>query len=150
MATFLRLSPGAEALWIDYSRAQGWVSLGPSGQLAVVDLAEHSELARIQPDCAFPIDFAAAGEVLWVACFGSHELVGLTLATREVSARIKLPAGPLNIEAHPDLPVLYASLPRQNRVVEVSITTGEVTRSFATGIEPDGLVIRSGERPKAS
>jgi hypothetical protein len=74
----------------------------------------------------------------------------LTLATREVSARIKLPAGPLNIEAHPDLPVLYASLPRQNRVVEVSITTGEVTRSFATGIEPDGLVIRSGERPKAS
>lgn len=142
-AAFLGLAPGAEALWIDESRRQAWVTLGASGELAVVDLAERIEIARVEPGCVFPIDFAAAGDALWVACFGSGELVAIDLITHEVSDRIKLPAGPLNVEAHPSLPVLYASLPRQNRVVEVSVIGGGVTRSFETGIEPDGLVLLS-------
>ena len=55
--------------------------------------------------------------------------------------RLALPAGPLNIEAHPEAAALYASLPRQNRVVEISIPGRAVTRSFETGIEPDGFSI---------
>lgn len=144
-ADFLRLAPGAEALHLDKGRDELWVTLGPSGAVSVVGLAARAELARLEPGCGFPIDFALDGhERLWVACFGSQELVAFDRATRAVVDRLSLPAGPLNIEAHPSLPVLYASLPRQNRVVEISLTGRGITRRFDAGIEPDGLVLVPG------
>jgi hypothetical protein len=71
----------------------------------------------------------------------SSELVAFDPETRASVDRLALPAGPLNIAAHPRLPVLYASLPRQNRVVEISLSGRGISRQFATGIEPDGLVM---------
>lgn len=139
---FLAVGAGSEALWIDAARARAWVTLGPSNELAIVDLDDRSVYARVDPGCAFPIDIAAASDgLLWIACFGSSELVGIDPEHHEVKQRIGLPAGPLNVVAHLTVPVLYASLPRQNRVVEVSIPGAGVTRSFATGIEPDGLAL---------
>ncbi len=140
--TFVQLASGSEALWVNPDQPELWVTLGPSGQLAVVGLETKSELDRISPGCAFPIDFAQAWDgLLWVACFGSSEVIAINPVTRKVVDRLSLPAGPLNIEAHPLLPVLYASLPRRNAVIEISLIGRGVTRRFETGIEPDGLAI---------
>lgn len=139
---FIDLPSGSEALWIDGDRNTAWVTLGPSGRLAVLDLESRKRIATVDPDCSFPIDFATGFDgSLWVACFGSSSVLRLDPATRKPVDRLELPAGPLNVVAHPSLPVLYASLPRQNRVVEISLTGRGVTRSFSTGMEPDGLAI---------
>lgn len=139
---FLEIAPGTEALWVDRERAEAWVTIGPANRLAVIDLHDRAELARVDPGCGFPIDIAAeSSSRIWLACLGTRDIVALDPATRTVIDRIGLPAGPLNVETHPDLPVIYATLPRQNRVVEISIPGKGITRSFAVGMEPDGLAI---------
>ena len=139
---FLNTGAGSEALWIDPERREAWVTIGPAGELAVIDLERRLVIDRVDPGCSFPIDFAHASDGrLWVACFGSGEIVALSPGSRDGVDRVPLPAGPLNIEAHPSLPVVYASLPRQNRVVEISLAGRGITRSFETGIEPDGLAL---------
>lgn len=131
---------GSEALWVDAEHDLAWVTIGPSDAIAVIDLEDPETIARVDPSCRFPIDFAAGPRgSLWVACIGSSELVAFDRDRRTVTDRLALPAGPLNIEPHPSLPVLYASLPRRNEVAEISLIGRGVTRTFRTGIEPDGL-----------
>jgi hypothetical protein len=37
--------------------------------------------------------------------------------------------------------VVYASFPRRDQAVEIDIASGEITRTFQAGLEPDGLAI---------
>lgn len=137
---FVASGRGSEALWIDRVRDRAWVTLGPSDAVAVFGLGATEEITRLDPACGFPIDFARTSDGnLWIACFGSSEIVAIDPETPAVIDRMALPAGPLNIEGHPSLPTLYASLPRRNEVIEISLIGRGVTRAFRTGVEPDGL-----------
>jgi DNA-binding beta-propeller fold protein YncE len=123
-----------------------WVTCEDRGGVVEVDVASATEVARIEEVCAFPIDFApdrhrTRGGDLLLACFGSSEITVLDTETRAATSRFPLPAGPLNLEFHPELPVVYASFPRRDQAVEIDIASGEITRTFQAGLEPDGLAI---------
>jgi hypothetical protein len=141
-SSFLELAPGAEAIHLLPGLKEAWITLGPSGRVAVVDLLERNLITTLEPGCGFPIDFAVDSRgLVWIACLASRELVAVDASTRSVTERIALPAGPLNVVAHPALPVLYVSTPRRNEVLEASISGSGITRRFSAGIEPDGMVI---------
>jgi DNA-binding beta-propeller fold protein YncE len=139
---FLELGAGSEAIQILPGGDQALVSLGPGGKVAVVNLASRSLHATLDPGCSFPIDFAVdALERVWVACMFSRELLRIDPGSGAVGERIELSSGPLNIVVHPDQLVLYASTPRLNQVQEIALDSGQVTRFFEVGIEPDGLAL---------
>ena len=76
---------------------------------------------------------------VWVACFGSAELVAIDRDSYEPVVRHKLDSQPLNILVHPVRNIVYAALPRENAVAEIDLETGTILRKIPGGIEPDGL-----------
>ena len=96
--------------------------------------------ARIDSVCSFPIAFGRdARQRVWIACFGSAEIVAIDVDTHVVERRISLDDQPLNILLHPDRALAYVSLPRQNAIAEIDLVSGLESRRIRVGIEPDGL-----------
>ena len=117
-----------------------WVGNAWEGSVSVVDPATAAVVAHTEPVCEFPIALSPGGpgEVL-VACFGSAELIALDRSSYQVTKRFPLDGQPLNLLVHPDRPLAYLSLPRENAVAEIDLETGRVVRRIPAGMEPDGL-----------
>jgi DNA-binding beta-propeller fold protein YncE len=132
------LGRGSEgALAVD---AHVWVANALDGTLSVVDPVGAREIHRTGRICGFPIAMALGGRnLVWLACFGSSELVALSRDDYAPIRRMPLVDAPLNVVVHPDRELAYVSLPRANAIEEVDLATGEVIRRIPVGIEPDGL-----------
>ena len=117
-----------------------WVGNTWDGSVSVVDSQTATVVTQIDSLCNFPIALSQnRQQQVWVACFGSAELVSINSETIAVERRIDLDGQPLNLLLHPDLAVAYVSLPRQNSVAEIDLVSGEELRRIDVGIEPDGL-----------
>ena len=117
-----------------------WVANAMDGSVSVVDPSSGRVTGRINDVCSFPIAFGRQDSSgLWVACFGSSELVAISIDRHVIEQRVPLEGAPLHVAIHPCLPLAYVSLPRQNAVAEVDLNAGRETRRFSVGIEPDGL-----------
>jgi hypothetical protein len=117
-----------------------WVGNAWAGSVSVVDPFTAGILAHTEPLCNFPIALSPdTRNQVWVACFGSAELIAVDRDSFEVSHRFKLDAQPLNLLIHPSRDLAYASLPRENAVVEIDLYSGKEVRRIRVGIEPDGL-----------
>ena len=134
----VELAAGSEgALAID---GRIWVGNALDGSVSIVDPRTASVLEHIGSICSFPIALSAdAQKQVWVACFGSAELVAIDRDSLKVQRRISLDGQPLHVLMHPQRPLAYVSLPRENAVAEIDLYTGKVVRRMAVGIEPDGL-----------
>jgi hypothetical protein len=117
-----------------------WIGNAGEGSISVVDPVTAKVVAHTEPLCRFPIALSPGhgGQVL-VACFGSAELIAIDRSTHQPTKRYPLGGQPLNLVVHPDRPIAYASLPRQNAIAEIDLETGSVVRRIPAGIEPDGL-----------
>ena len=116
-----------------------WVGNAWEGSVSVVDTQTKTVLTRIESVCNFPIAFSGGQHHVWVACFGSSELVSIDTETFALGRRISLKAQPLNVLLHPQLEVAYVSLPRANAIAEIDLNSGEELRRINVGIEPDGM-----------
>jgi DNA-binding beta-propeller fold protein YncE len=116
-----------------------WVANAWEGSVSIVDTQTQEELKRIESVCNFPISFSESERNVWLACFGSAELVSFDTGTFSPGRRISLDGQPLNLLLHPEYEVAYVSLPRMNAVAEIDLNSGAELRRFDVGIEPDGL-----------
>lgn len=134
----VRLAAGSEA-----TLAVGddiWVANATDGSLSVVDPRSATMTKQLNSICSFPIALSLDTQNhVWLACFGSSELVSVDRDSFAVQRRIRLDDQPLNLLVHPTRQLAYASLPRQNAVAEISLDTGLELRRINVGIEPDGL-----------
>lgn len=137
------LGNGSEGLMVDddddYDDDRLWVGNAGEGSVSVLNLKSRSVAEKIESVCSFPIAFGKIQRTVWVACFGSSELVSIDTDTLTVGRRVDLAGQPLNLLLHPAQPLAYLSLPRDNAVAEVDLRSGEELRRFGVGIEPDGL-----------
>ena len=134
----VQLAGGSEGLLIRGDRI--WVGNAWDGSVSVVESRTASVATQIDSVCNFPISLSSdLHEHVWVACFGSAELVSINSDTHVVERRISLGDQPLNVLLHPGLELAYVSLPRRNAIAEVDLRSGRVVRRIGVGIEPDGL-----------
>jgi DNA-binding beta-propeller fold protein YncE len=133
----VKLGSGSEGLLV--VNDQIWVGNAWEGSVSVVDARTQAELTRIESVCDFPISFSEGEQQVWLACFGSGELVSFSRETFDLERRISLEAQPLNLLLHPELEVAYVSLPRMNAIAEIDLVSGKELRRIDVGIEPDGL-----------
>lgn len=148
VSEFLPLGPGSEAIHLLADGLHALVGVGPSGEVVKVDLETRAEVARWNTGCKFPISITAdAWQRVWLACLQSREVQRLDTETGEVLQRLELTAGPLHVAAHPVMPLLYASTPRRNEILELPMESlpgvSAASRHFAAGVEPDGLALLS-------
>jgi DNA-binding beta-propeller fold protein YncE len=119
---------------------QVWVGNAWEGSISIVDIGSAQAMAKIDSVCNFPISLSmGTQEQVWVACFGSAELVAIDSETHAIQRRIELDDQPLNMILHPDRELAYVSLPRKNVVAEIDLDSGKELRRIRVGIEPDGL-----------
>jgi len=117
-----------------------WIANGTDGSVSVVDRRSATVIKQIDSVCPFPIALTVGqGPNVWLACFGSAELVAIDREDFTVQRRVKLDAAPLNLLMHPARDLVYVSYPRMNAVAEIDLATGAELRRIRTGIEPDGL-----------
>lgn len=117
-----------------------WVANALDGTLSIVDPLQAQQIHRSPRLCSFPIALATGGsDLVWIACFGSSELVALSLGDYALVERVPLTDAPLNLVVHPERDFAYVSLPRANAVEEIDLVTGQAIRRIPVGIEPDGL-----------
>ncbi len=136
--TVVELQGGSEGQLVIGDTA--WIANAWHGSVSAVDVASASVVGQIDDVCSFPIAFSkGAGEELWLACFGSGELIGIDMDAMTIARRIELDDQPLHVLLHPERELAYLSLPRQNAVAEIDLQTGTEVRRIRVGIEPDGL-----------
>ena len=134
----VQLAGGSEGLLVRGDRI--WVGNAWNGSVSVVDSHTASVVTQIDSACSFPIALSSNQQKhVWVACFGSAELVSINSDTHVVEHRIGLDDQPLNILLHPDRALAYVSFPRKNAIAEVDLRSGREVRRIEVGIEPDGL-----------
>ncbi len=133
----VELANGSEGMLVVDN--QVWVANGGAGSIAVVDVVTQVVLTLTERICSFPISLSRKDQLVWVACFGSAELVALDTEDYSEQRRIKLQSQPLHLLIHPSRPIAYTALPRANAVAEIDLDTGEEIRRITVGIEPDGL-----------
>jgi hypothetical protein len=125
---------------------RAWAANAQDGTLSVVDPVHAREIHRSTRLCGFPIAMdIGRNSLLWLACFGSSELIAIGRDDYTPIRRWRLSSAPLNIAVHPHAELAYLSVPRANAIDEIDLVTGEVIRRIPVGIEPDGL--RWAERP---
>ena len=137
-ARVVKLAAGSEgSLAID---GRVWIANAKAGSVSIVDPGAGKMTEHIDSACLFPISLSSdfLGQV-WVACFASTELIAISRDDFTVKRRIRLADQPLNLVTHPTLNLAYVSLPRQNAIAEIDLTSGEELRRIQVGIEPDGL-----------
>ena len=119
---------------------QFWVANGWHGSVSVVDAGTAEVVAQTEALCNFPIALSPDNRNrIWIACFGSAELLAIGRDSYEVVERYALDGQPLHLLVHPTRDLAYAALPRENAVAEIDLATGRVLRKVRSGIEPDGL-----------
>lgn len=134
----VELASGSEGSLVTTDRI--WVGNAWDGSVSVVDPRTATVVAQTESVCNFPISLSQRlQERVWIACFGSAELVSIDSDTFAVERRIKLDDQPLNLLLHPMLELAYVSLPRQNAIAEIDLNSGRELRRINVGIEPDGL-----------
>ena len=134
----VKLAAGSEGALAIEGRI--WVANAIAGSISIVDPRSGKVGAHIDSVCSFPIALTQDKDRrVWVACFASAELLSIDPDNFSVLRRISLNHQPLNLLAHPNRPLAYASLPRQNAIAEIDLSSGTVLRHIRVGIEPDGL-----------
>jgi len=117
-----------------------WVANAFDNSLSVVDPSAGEIIAHIDPLCQFPIALSQGrGQEVWVACFGSSELVAINTEIFMIKQRIPLEGQPLNLMLNPNRELAYVSIPRKNAIAEIDLQSGKELRLIRVGIEPDGL-----------
>ena len=132
------LPAGSEGLSVIGDRI--WVANAFDKSLSVVDPVKARVVEEVESVCDFPIAIShRTKSSIWVACFGSAELVEIDPERSVIGRRIKLSDQPLNVLIHPQQALAYVSYPRKNAIGEIDLESGNEIRRIGVGIEPDGL-----------
>ena len=150
---------GTEAIAVRPDGREVWVAARAAGTLVRLDATSLEQLGRTDlPGVPIRIAFSPAGDVAFVTCAGSAEIVAFDAATgRELRRRkidVPLAAGaterpfadlaagsplPVGLLLSPDGRSVYVAATMADRIVQLDAGSLEVLRVIEVAGEPDGL-----------
>ena len=135
---FLTVTPNGKYLLVS-----NWCSY----DLSVVDIASHTEVARI-PIGPYPRGLAVSSDskTAYIAVMGSDDIVKLNLSTLKPEGSFVVGDNPRHLVISPDSRYLYASLNGPGDVVKVNLADDKVIATAHTGDEDRSLAIAADGR----
>lgn len=134
---------GAEGIAVSADGSEVWVGSNEENEVHV--LSDRLTQLDVLPSCAVPIRVTRVGEELMAVTCMADNLIQLFDATsHEVRVTVQLPGEggrPVGTLATDDGSTLYVADTSSGAVYEIDVATASVARTFATGIEPDGLAL---------
>jgi DNA-binding beta-propeller fold protein YncE len=130
----------------DRAGTRAYVSIQYGDSIAVIDAATHTTVGILPvPGDPFPVLLGPSGHVLYVTT-NEDRLYALSLGTERVIASVPLPATSHSLALHPSGTRLYVATRAGGTVLEVDTLRHQVTRTFVTGGQPQGLAVSSDGR----
>ncbi len=123
------------------TQGRAYASLSGAGEVAIVDLATASVIARIETG-AYPhgLRFSPNGAELYIANVEDGSVSVIDTASLAEVARIPVGAAPVQVGFTPSGDQVYVSLRDENRVAVIDPATREVTDRIDVGPNPIQMI----------
>lgn len=132
---------GPEGIDISPDEAEIWAANSGDGTLSIIDATskkviatldlktKHSNRAKFTPD----------GKLVLISDLGAGDLVIVDAATRKEVKRFHLGKAAEGIQMQPDGARAFVAVSADDKVAVIDLKTLEVSTTFSTGKDPDGL-----------
>lgn len=137
----LHTGPGAESFTLSEDGQTAWVANSHVPSICNIDTRRMETRWCVDAGGSFPIALALVSRKneLWVSRLFSSDIAVFLADTGKYVGDIGLPTGALDLEVDMHDRLVYATLPRHNRVVAIDADTRTVVASFDDVMEGDDL-----------
>lgn len=139
--TSLHSGQGAEGITTNYQGSVAWIANSGDQSVCRLDILKMS-LDWCQKELGvmpIALAYSALNNELWVSLFGQRMIVVIDAESGKKLTHFELPHSALDLEYNPDESLIYASIPRLNAVLAISVNSRKIAARFDNVMEADDL-----------
>jgi YVTN family beta-propeller protein len=139
--TLIAVGKGPEGEDISPNGKELWVANSHDGTVSIIDTATKKVVQTLDVKTKFSnrVKFTVDGKLVLITDMGSGDLLVMDAATRKEVKRLHLGKSVEGVFVAPDGVRAFVAESRDNQVAVVDLKKLEVTKTFTTGQEPDGM-----------
>jgi YVTN family beta-propeller protein len=132
---------GPEGIDISPDGLEVWAANSGDGTVSIIDTAtkQVKQTVNVGTKHSNRVKFTPYGKQALISDIGTGELIVMDVVSRTVMKRIKLGSSTEGILIVPDGSRAFVAVSGDNKVAIVDLKTLEVTKTFVTGKDPDGM-----------
>jgi YVTN family beta-propeller protein len=139
--TVIPVGKGPEGIDISPDGMEVWAANSGDGTVTIIDAATKKVTGTLNVGTKHSnrVKFTPKGKLVLISDLGSGELVVMDAGTRKEVKRLKLGKSTEGILIVPDGSKAFVAVSGDNKVAVVDLDKLEVTTTFETGHDPDGM-----------
>jgi len=139
--TVIAVGKGPEGIDISPDGKEVWAGNSGGGTVSIIDTATNKVVATLEVGTKHSnrVKFTPDGKLTLISDLGSGELVVVDVSLRRVVKRLKLGTSTEGILIVPDGSKAFVAVSGDDKVAVVDLKKLEVTTTFETGKDPDGM-----------
>ena len=139
--TVIAVGKGPEGEDISPNGKELWVANSHDGTISIIDTGTKKVLQTLDVKTKFSnrVKFALDGKLVLITDLGNGDLLVMDAATRKEVKRMHLGKSVEGVFVAPDGARAFVAETGENQIAVVDLKTLEVTKTFTTGQEPDGM-----------
>ena len=143
--TNVKVGKGPEGIDLSPDQKEVWVANSGDGTVSVIDVASKKVTATIDVKTQHSnrLKFTPDGKLVLISDLGTGELVIFDVASKKEVKRLPLGKNAEGILIQPDGARAFVAVSADDKIAVVDLKALEVTTTFATGKEPDGMAWRN-------
>jgi len=143
--TNVKVGKGPEGIDLSPDEKELWVANSGDGTVSVIDLGSKKVTATIDVKTQHSnrLKFTPDGKLVLISDLGTGDLVILDVASKKEVKRLPLGKNAEGILIQPDGARAFVAVSADDKIAVVDLKTLQVTTTFATGKDPDGMAWRN-------
>jgi YVTN family beta-propeller protein len=139
--TNISVGKGPEGMDLSPNGKELWVANSHDGTVSIIDTATKKVVQTVDVKTKFSnrVKFTVDGKLVLITDLGSGDLLVMDAATRKEVKRMHLAKSVEGVLVAPDGLRAFVAESGDNQLAVVDLNTLEVTKTFTTGQEPDGM-----------
>jgi YVTN family beta-propeller protein len=139
--TNISVGKGPEGMDLSPNGRELWAANSHDGTVSIIDTATQKVVQTVDVKTKFSnrVKFTVDGKLVLITDLGSGDLLVMDAATRKEVKRMHLAKSVEGVLVAPDGVTAFVAKSGDNQVAVVDLKTLEVTTTFTTGQEPDGM-----------
>ena len=140
-ATIVKVGKGPEGIDLSPDGIEVWAANSGDGTVSIIDTGTRkvTQTVDVKTKHSNRVKFTPNGKLVLISDLEAGDLVVMEAGPRKEVKRIHLGKSPEGILVQPDGSRAFVAVSGDNKVAVVDLKTLEVTGTFETGKEPDGM-----------
>ena len=139
--TIVKVGKGPEGIDLSPDGKEVWAANSGDGSVSIIDTATKKvkQTVEVGTKHSNRLKFTPDGKTVLISDLGSGEVVVMDAGSRKIVKRLKLGTSTEGILMVPDGSKAIVAVSGDNKLAVVDLKTLEVTTTFETGKDPDGM-----------